>query len=454
MADKPEHPTHTNSPGAFAAGRGWLKTHPVTFGGLVLLAGLAVSFVSRRESEWDDVYLRAANHLRAGEPIYQWGEGYVYPPFMAALTLPFTFLPPFWERLAWYLVNVFCLIWLVRWAWQLAGGGPLQEAKAPDMQEYMIFLLGLACGLRYAIDCLAHQQTDLFIGTVVLGGCMALLHSHPLLAATCFGIAAGSKCTALLWCGFLVWRRHWFAAGWLVCTALGVNLLPNLIHAPPDGGWWIAEWFDRFIRPLTASDHVPGSWYSEIVYNQSVSGAINRWFTTGWTWTPDAGFAVVHRESLLSPASLKWLVYGLELAFLIGALLAIGRRKASSGSIDSTQRPREGVAYSVALILMLLFSPMSSKPHFCTLLLPAFCLARLALTRPSHRLGLCLAAAIAAGTAGIKGLWGGEAAALALWCGNVMWSTIFLFAGCLGALLPAKTVADTGLVSARLRKAA
>jgi len=205
---------------------------------------------------------------------------------------------------------------------------------------------------------------------------------------------------------------------------------------------------------LTASDHVPGSWYSEIVYNQSVSGAINRWFTTGWTWTPDAGFAVVHRESLLSPASLKWLVYGLELAFLIGALLAIGRRKASSGSIDSTQRPREGVAYSVALILMLLFSPMSSKPHFCTLLLPAFCLARLALTRPSHRLGLCLAAAIAAGTAGIKGLWGGEAAALALWCGNVMWSTIFLFAGCLGALLPAKTVADTGLVSARLRKAA
>ena len=30
--------------------------------------------------------------------------------------------------------------------------------------------------------------------------------------------------------------------------------------------------------------------------------------------------------------------------------------------------------FSLVFILMMLLSPQSSKPHFCTLLLPAFCL--------------------------------------------------------------------------------
>ncbi|HEV3203747.1 MAG TPA: glycosyltransferase family 87 protein [Gemmataceae bacterium] len=439
MFNKADSPFLLSKSGPSAEGIRWIKAHPVTVWAILFFAGLSGSFLLRHESEWDDVYIRAANHLRAGESIYQLNEGYVYPPFMAALALPFTFLPTLGERLAWYLVNVVCLILLVRWAWQLAGGGRLQGEKTQDKQEFFIFFLGLACGLRYAMDCFSHQQTDLFIGALVLGGCSALFNSHPLLAATCFGIAAGSKCTALLWCGFLVWRGHWLAAGWLVCTAVGVNLLPNLFHAPPDGGWWVVEWFERYIRPLAGSDHIPGTWYSEIVYNQSLSGAINRWFTTDWTWTTDAGFAVANSENPLNPLFLKGLVYGLELVLLAAVLMAIDCRKDTSSFFNPSQRPREGLAYSMVLILMLLFSPMSSKPHFCTVLLPAFCLARLALTQPNHKLGLLLGAAIAFGTAGIKGLWGGEAAAAALWCGNVMWSTLFLFAGCWGALMQGKS---------------
>jgi hypothetical protein len=79
---------------------------------------------------------------------------------------------------------------------------------------------------------------------------------------------------------------------------------------------------------------------------------------------------------------------------------------------------------------MLLLSPMSSKPHFCTLLLPGFCLARLALTERNRRLGALLIGAVLAGASGIKGILGSDAASVALWWGNVTGSTLLLLAGC------------------------
>ena len=54
--------------------------------------------------------------------------------------------------------------------------------------------------------------------------------------------------------------------------------------------------------------------------------------------------------------------------------------------------------FGIVLTLMLLLSPMSSKPHFCTLFLPGFCLARLAVNRSSR------AAALAVGVAAVTAL--------------------------------------------------
>lgn len=405
-----------------------LGAHPFTVLAALFLIGMAFPFLLRHDSEWEDVYVRAANHLRTGETIYRPDEGYVYPPFMAVLALPFALLPQAVERLAWYLVNAGCTLLLCRWAWQLAGGGRLGGGRLEGRGsvfwgERLACLLGLACGFRYVIDGLAHQQTDVVLGALVLGGCLALRQSRAIWAATCFGIAAGAKCTPLLWCGYLLWRRQWRAAGWLLVVAAGVNLLPDLIHGPPGGGLWLAEWFRRYLLPLTGADYVPGIWYSEIVYNQSLSGAINRWFTTHWTWTA-AGFSVINRSNIPSPAVLKALLYGIEITLLAGALLAFRRGRAKMPPAG------EALEYGIVLLLMLLCSPMSSKPHFCTILLPAFCLGRRAIGQRDWLLGVALGGAIIMGSLATKGLCGGEAAALALWYGNVMWSALFLLAGC------------------------
>src|SRR5262249_16431928 len=178
-------------------------------------------------SEWQGFSAPAGRRFAAGLDLYPQADSYLYPPFGAFCAIPFTWLAPAPARLAWYAVNVLALIALCWTAWQIAGGGALQGARA-SRSEQIIWWLGLACGVRYAPDGLAHQQTDVVIGALLMSGCWALFRSRPLVAATLLGIAAGVKCTPLLWCGYLLWRGCWLAALWLVAVALGVNLLPDL----------------------------------------------------------------------------------------------------------------------------------------------------------------------------------------------------------------------------------
>src|SRR5262249_3424339 len=142
----------------------WIRTHPYTMFATLVFLGLAVPFLLRKDSEWDEVYVRAAGHLLNGQDIYDPRDGYSYPPFMAWLAIPFTYLPHWGLRLTWYAVNVVCLVALGHSAWRVAGGKALEGEAAPARREHLICLLGLACALRYSFDAISHQQTDLMVG--------------------------------------------------------------------------------------------------------------------------------------------------------------------------------------------------------------------------------------------------------------------------------------------------
>ena len=402
-----------------------LRSRPYTLLFLLLCIALAAPFVLRKVSEWDDVYIRAANHLCAGQTIYDPHDGYAYPPFMAFLSIPFTYLPPLGSRAVFYLVNVLCLAVMVRSAWRVAGGGELEGAAATDKREHVIFLLGLACAFRYSFDALAHQQTDLIVGALVLGGCFLLQRARAWSAATCFGLAAAMKCTPLLWALYLVWRRQGRAAAWLLAVACGANLLPDLVNPSPHGGPWVGHWLAHYLLPMGGGEYLPGTWHSAILYNQSLSGLGQRFLVLDWSTMLES----VVRANPPGQGTVKALIYGGEFALLLFCGWALGWR-----SHGESVPLRPAVEYSVVIAMMLLLSPMSSKPHFCTLLLPAFCLARLGvMTRDRLQLGLVVAA-IVVGTLSIRGLVGVEFSTFMLWCGAVTWSTLLLLAGCVVAL--------------------
>jgi hypothetical protein len=435
---------------------GWLKQHPLTSVGALLLLVMGISFCRRHDSEWEQVYLSAAAHLWRGEDMYRAGENYLYPPFMASAALPFLALPAPLPRVLWFGVNVACLIALLRWSWRVAGGEQLEGSERIRTCERLAAVLGCLCGISYLENCLAHQQTDIVIAAMLAGGCLLLLRGRSLSAATAFGIAAACKCTALLWVPYLIWRGRTGAAVWLLLVALGLNLLPDLIRPAPQGWCWLQEYASRFLTPLTASDHYVGTWGSDAVYNQSLTGLGQRWCTTEWTWQP-TDCTIDPRSPLLSPRTLRVLVYGVELS-LLAAILWMSGRPFQNLRHEDGGGMRQALESGMVLLLMVLLSPMSSKAHFGTLVLPGFCLARVALRSRSKLLKGMLATSVVLSLVCNKDPLGERLYTLSLWYGVVTWQALILLAGCLLAYsysrssvwkaLPCPTASDASATQA------
>jgi hypothetical protein len=405
-----------------------LRRYPYTIGLAVLLMALAGTFLkSDRIRDWDKTYLKAAHLLRNGEDIYRLEDGYLYPPIMAWLLTPFTYLSTAQARLGWFAVNAVGVFLLLRWAWRLSGGGALEGARTAGWRQHLICLVGLACGLRFVIDSLAHHQTDVLVGALVLGGCLALLGKRVFVAATCLGLAAGIKCTPLLWAAYLLWKREWLAAGWLVVVAVGVNLLPNLASSPPQGGWWLGVWLQRYLLPLSEAGRYPGVWGSSILMNQSLAGASFRWCVTNWHWT-SSEIEIVTRSGPMDAGLLRLVLYGVQGGLVLAVAALINRHE--PGLARSSDTTRTALEFSAVLLLMVLLSPMSSKPHFWTMLLPGFCLARRAVERRHSWLWPFLIGSLALNILSTQGLVGSRLASVSLWYGLVTGSAFTLLVGC------------------------
>lgn len=410
--------------------RRWLATHPYTASGATAFAIVAVCFCLRQQSEWRDVFLPAAARLWRGEDMYRPENGYLYPPFMACAALPFLAPPEPLGRCAWMVVNLAGVYAMLLWSWRASGGQRLEGRNAP-WSEHLSALLGCLCGVFYLNNCLAHQQTDIVIGAALAGGCLLLVHGKNFLAATAFGLAAACKCTGLLWAPYLVWRGRPWAALWLMVVAFGVNRLPDLVSRPPTGGTWLATYTSRFLSPIAASDHYVGSWGSDPAYNQSLAGLGQRWCLTSWTWSSH-DCTIEARPPLLGPRGLRAGVYGPQL-LLILTVLAICRRPFRPIT-NETSAGTQALECGIVLLLMLLLSPMSSKAHFGTLLVPGYCLARATFNSRSRLLGSLLLVAVLLGLLSNKDPLGERLYTLSLWYGVVTWQSLVLLAGCLLAI--------------------
>src|SRR2546423_2450219 len=135
----------------------------------------------------------------------------------------------------------------------------------------------------------------------------------------------------------------------------------------------------------------------------------------------------------------------ISLALLIA--WAVGRPTTQAPPVEHIPAPsRFALELSVVFLLILLVSPMSSKPHFCTLLLPGFCLARLAVVERRYVIGALLLAAIVVAVPSIKDIVGGQFASVALWWGSVTASTLLLLAGCAYALAVYRPISSASAV--------
>ncbi|HEX4588282.1 MAG TPA: glycosyltransferase family 87 protein [Gemmataceae bacterium] len=399
----------------------------------VLLIVLAFPFLLRKPADWDDVFVPAAVRLRTGGDIYQ--HAFVFPPVNALLALPFSHLPRLGSLLAWYAVSAFCFCVLLRGSWRLAGGHAFPRAGGVPRREHLIVAVGLVLGLPFALDCFGNRHTDLLIAALVITGCLSLRAGRGFVAAIWFGLAGGLKCTPLLWAPYLLLKRRFGAAAVVLIVAIGVNVLPDLLY-PAATGSRLTQWVNVFIAPMANGQRDPGVWGSAAINNHSLAGVAYRWLTLERTW--DDGRTAAHSSSArVSPQSLRALVYGADAVLLLAAatvtLRSASRRRNPQPMGATNPVPAEALEFALVCLLMLLLSPQSSKPHFCTMMLPGFCLAREAVRRRDVVLGLVLAAAGICTLLANKDLWVVVVYETALWYSTVFAAALLLFAGCLRA---------------------
>jgi hypothetical protein len=414
--------------------RTWAVCHPYSLLALLVLPVLGVYLGKRSDSEWESVYLLAAQHLRQGEYIYHAQDGYLYPPFTAWAAQPFTAMSPLGQRVTWVVINLIAVVAILRWAWRLAGGSSLEGQRRVPPHEHAAAVLGTLCGLPYLHNCLVHQQTDVLLAALLLGGCVLLAQARSLAAAACFGLAAAVKCTALLWVPYLVWRRQFGAAAILLGVAVGVNLLPDLVSRPSSGRTWLTEYAVQFLHPLTQATTYPGTWGSDILYNQSLAGAGQRWLARTWEFGTE-GWTSRMREEPPHPAVVRAAVYAVQAGLLLLVFL-VCRRPFQRLDDMSDGRARLVLECSLVLLLMLLLSPMSSKAHFGVLVLPGLCLARRIVATSCRWLGAIFFGALILGLISNKDPIGDQLYSLTLWYGFTTWQTLLLLLGCLLVLRP------------------
>ena len=386
---------------------------------LLLAALLGAAFAPHSflfgATDWEKVYIPAAERLIAGETLYR--EAFVYPPAAVLLPLPALAVPAHFWPLHFWAMSLLGGIGLLLVGWRFTGG---RFAWLPPWRECATALLGLAAGFGYVFDVLVNRQIDLLLAGGVVAGCWCLAKRRPYAGAALIGLAAAMKCTPLLFVPYLCWVGHRRAAAVVFAAALAANFVPDALYPPGDGQPRLKVWAERVFAPKLASDQNPGEWYAAVGFNHSLSGWTTR-LGTAELIRRDGAWDVRPRADPASPKALKLVVASAALSLLILAAWATRRSRGVTP-----------LGVGMTLALMVLLSPMSSKPHFCVLVIPAWALARAGFER-SRKLHVVSAVVAVLGLLPNKDLLGGDAYDWILWNGAVPLGALALFAGCVWA---------------------
>lgn len=391
---------------------------------MILLIAAASPIFLRTNSEFDLVFKIYAKLLLQGEDIYHEGSVFMYPPWMAFICIPFNSLPQWLSRLSWGTINIFFFYLAIDSAWKISKSVFTSNEKF----GWIAFIIGLICVTTYFLNCLSHQQFDVIIAGTILFGCLQLSKTKEINGGILLGAAAACKLTPLLFLPYLIYRFRWkatlaFAAGFLFC-----NFIPDIILGfPPEGKPRPIIFVERFLAPMTKPDFVPGTWGSEIIYNQSLAGTAKR-FTQTHIEVKEGKYSVIIEPDNTQSPKVKSILMGLVLFGTAMSLFCWGW-PGNPSNLNTTGAPQFALEASMILCAMLLLSPMSSKAHFGILILPAFCLARMLESNQKTLAIFFLAIPLIMGILLNKDLSGANIYTLLLWVAGVTWSTISLFLG-------------------------
>jgi hypothetical protein len=294
------------------------------------------------------LYPEAASCLLAERAMAECAPRFTYPPIFAFLMIPFVPMPMWLRNLVWYALSISVIVWSVRLCESLTVNATGLER---DRRVLWWFRgLSLLLSLKFMLAVLENQAYDYLVFFLIVVGIRGMVTGNKAPASLGLASAAALKATPVLFFPYLFYRKRWFLACATVVAFVGLSLLPDL-----------------FFSPSTGSSTYVGGWLSGIA-GASLSGggdaAVAQHFGGGENPLNQSLRSFVYR--LLQTAGLlPYFHVALYAAYLV-VLIAVWDVVRRSARLEASRL----FDASAILVAMLLLSPMSSKSHFITLVLP------------------------------------------------------------------------------------
>ncbi len=376
---------------------------------LVVVAGVSIAVTWSSSRGELTVYEAASDRMAAGEEIYRHEDGrqFTYPPFAAMALIPLSVLPDAVALPVWYGLNLLLLIWILRRLGLRLRPMIHHESNRHRMRTGLfVFALALLTA-RHLLSPLEYRSHDVLVFALLWLAIEAWCNDQAPVTGLAAGLAAAFKATPLVFLPLLVWHRRWKAAGIMVVAAVTVTLLPDLLFPQAGGSSWARVWLQEFASTaqIGSPAESDGAWETWNHLNQSLGGTVYRLFTDHVPLSSDeVNVSLWH----LNRRILQVLTAVLQLSViaLVAWIAWPGRSRHLSPQERSLHRLGEG---GILLAAMLLLSPMSSKYHFATLVVPLGFVAADFFYRERHPfVGAGLAGVLLLGSFTSKGLIGKE----------------------------------------------
>jgi len=353
------------------------------------------------------VYSTGAECFWKGQPFLECAPEFTYPPAVALLMLPFVPLSPELRLVVWYVMSIAATVGCVALCETLVRR--LYPAAAKEPQLVWIRFVTILLSLKFILVVLNYQAYDTIVLGVILFGLWALTSRQCVTAGGMLALAAAIKATPLIFLPYLVLKRRFVAAATFVVVFVVLCLLPDVFSAlKSTRSDYFENWIAQIVGPaFTPGGHSPRffwhTWMGQTIDNLSLRGVISR----------------LVREPVLGldARTVLMIAYGFVGAAIAALLLASARRD------DVT-----AVEGAILMIGMLAFSPITSRYHFVTLMLPyAVVVAACVCDQRMRRLGVwMLLASFVLATGTSNDVTGQSLAEFAHAHGFLLWGALVL----------------------------
>jgi hypothetical protein len=256
------------------------------------------------------------------------------------------------QNLIWYALTLGGLVGCLTFSAQLAQR--LSTVNWTPDERYWLYAIGTLVSLKFVFAAIASQNYDVIVVLLILVGLVLLAEDRRISsvwAGIAFGCAAALKATPLLFLPYLLFKRHYSAAGAMTVAVVVASTLPDLAFTygrRASEGSYLLAWLHQVATPALMGeihDSPRTFWGAMNSNNNSLRGLVGMFI-------PD------YVSSFKTTLYTVYAVYVLIVGFLI---------KRSYYS-----RPSLTIDGALLLISMLMLSPMSSESHYVALMLAVF----------------------------------------------------------------------------------